>query len=232
MRAFFSLFLTRLALWLHPQIEVPKLPADPKYTDGRELPHEEEQPQVKFAIIVGHEKKAGGAEMYGTHESEYSFNTKLAKEIANFCTTTFHQLKPIIIYRDGIGISGAYHKASAIDKADLCVELHFNASGGAARGTEVLCTTDKNDLDFAHIMLSQICQALGRTGESRGVKTIPRNGRGGANVHGFPGGANCLIEPFFGDNKQDSELAYAKNRQLAEAVAKAAYLYAKKVDLI
>lgn len=174
-------------------------------TNEPELPDDGEHTPMTIAVIVGHEARAPGATFVGPkYKHEYDYNTKLAtrmKELGDMVGIKTH-----IIFRDGVGIAGAYNRMKAL-KPDCCIELHFNAFNGVASGTETLCTTDLNDKAFAGVVQKNMCQAFKRNGLSRGVKVLSRSARGGGNIYAAGSIANCLVEPFFGDNKQEAELA-------------------------
>lgn len=173
-----------------------------------EVPPEEDEKLVHLAVVVGHTKKKGGAYFAG-HEfkNEYEYNSLLAENMKD--NAKEFGIKVDVLFRDGIGIPGAYERVRAL-KPDCCIELHFNAYNGSVRGTETLCTPDINDKRFANIVQEEMCSVFKREGMSRGVKPISRSARGGGNVHGAPGIANCLVEPFFGDNKKECELAVSE----------------------
>lgn len=184
---------------------------------------------VKLAIIVGHEKSAQGAKMappYGL--TEYAYNTTIANKMKDLAPA---HIKPVIIFRDNIGISGTYRKAAELG-CDCAIELHFNAFNKKASGSETLCTQNINDSDFAHIVHKKMCEAFGRAGSSRGVKTIARSARAGGNVHGFPEGANCLVEPAFGDNPEEAKLLIEKQDAYAAALIQAVDIWARNIDLV
>lgn len=230
MEALKAFFRALLNIFKSPEAisELEKLAAP---DDGRELPGPDETQQVVLAVIVGHTKADGGAVMFGTKEQEYSYNTRTAKMMTDLAKEHYPFIKVHTIFRDGVGIAGAYAKADKL-KADLAIELHFNAANKTAVGTETLCTSAPNDVEFAHIVQKQMCGVFGRTGNSRGVKVIARSARGGSNVHSFPNGANCLVEPFFGDTASEAALANSKQRQYADSLLKAVELYARKADMI
>jgi N-acetylmuramoyl-L-alanine amidase len=171
-----------------------------------------------LAVIVGHEKKAPGAVMHRSQGfmTEYNYNTNVASTMAAYGKTKNVDVK--IIFRDGIGITGANKKALSY-KPDACIELHFNSFNAQAHGSETLCSTDSQDVGFAKKVQAKMCEAFGRTGSSRGVKIILRSARG--NVHGLPGYANCLVEPFFGDNEAEASLAISKKDAYAKALVDA-----------
>lgn len=192
---------------------VAKLPAKQEQEfDGQTLATSNEP--FTLAVIVGHERKAPGAMMHKSQGfmTEYMYNSGVATAMVQYGRTKNIDVK--VIFRDGIGISGANKKAASY-KPDACIELHYNSFNTVAHGSETLCSTDAQDVSFAKIIQAEICEAFERTGSSRGVKIIPRSARGGGNVHGLPGIANCLVEPFFGDNQSESVLAIQKRDEYA-----------------
>ncbi len=196
---------------------------------GHELPSHGERRQIKLGIIVGHDSKAQGAEMPdGT--SEYKFNSEVAELMAKECVRV-GAIVPVIIKRDGTDIAGTYKQAED-SKCDAVIELHFNAFNGTASGSEVLSTPDSNDIDFAQIILNAVCSVFERQGSSRGIKTLSRSGRGGGNVHGFPNGTNCLVEPFFGDNPREANMAMARKADYASGLVNAVLVWARKRNLV
>jgi N-acetylmuramoyl-L-alanine amidase len=186
---------------------------------------------VHVGFVVGHDKKAQGAVMVGASElTEYQYNKEIANKILEIATKDYPTLKVSIIFRDGVGIAGAYQKAKEL-LCDCVIELHFNASEGKkATGTETLCTPDANDVEFAHIIHKQLCQVFGRDGNSRGVVVIGKSVRGAPNVYAFPDGVNCLVEPFFGDS--EAKLGIEKEGDYANALLQAVMSWAVKHDLL
>lgn len=198
--------------------------------DGRELPAVGEHRKIRLAIIVGHTKASPGASLAGTKQCEYQYNTEVAEIMADEARR-IGSIDPVIIFRDGVGIEGAYKKAIA-EKCDAAIELHFNAFNGRADGTEALCTSDLNDVEFAHIIQNAMCRVFARAGQSRGVKAIAKSARGGGNVHSFPGGVNCLVEPAFGDNPREARMLIDYKVAYASALVQAVNLWATKKDLV
>lgn len=187
-------------------------PADPK---DPETPNDGDPISATLAIVIGHEKSAPGAD-FALGGSEYQYNSDIAQKVKEYAARKYPALRVELIYRDGIGISGAYHKAAAF-KPDACLELHFNAFNGQAQGSETLCSVDPLDRQYAAAVHSKICDAFSRAGQSRGVKPISRSARGGQSVYSLPGSANCLVEPFFGDNPAEAKIA--DERRIAYAMA-------------
>ena len=201
----------------------------PKPIVGREVHGPNDKRMIKIGLVVGHSKIDQGAVAINGI-TEYEFNKGIALKAQEFAK----QSKPAIveiIFRDDVGIAGAYRRAEDL-KCDCTVELHFNDFNSRASGTETLCSMDTNDVEFAHIVQKLVCQAFGRDGLSRGIKTLPRNARGAENVYAFPNGVNCLVEPFFGDNSDDMNLGMKLQQEYAEALVNACILWARKNDLI
>lgn len=215
-----------------PKEQKPLLPGGKN--DGRELPRVDESRRIRLAVIVGHEQSNQGAKLEVNGDSEYTYNSRIAKLMQKIAKERYPQIEVDVVFRDGVGVAGAYQIADEKLHADLVLELHFNAANGRARGSETLCSSAPNDIEFAHIIHRQVARIFGRIGTThdRGVKVLSRTSRGGQNVHSFPGGANCLVEPFFGDNRDDGLLGIAKMDLYAEALVAGAQLYAEKKDMV
>jgi N-acetylmuramoyl-L-alanine amidase len=183
----------------------------------RETIAPDERQKIRLCLIVGHEQSAPGADFNGiAFKNEYAYNSALAKRVEEKATETKH-IEVHVIFRDGIGIKGAYEKAKELHP-DVCIELHFNAFNGAAYGTETLCSVDEQDKKLATIVQANVCAAFRRHDLSRGVKILSRADRGGTSVYSLPGSANCLIEPFFGDNKDEAEQAIVYMSEYANSL--------------
>lgn len=185
---------------------------------------------ARLVVVVGHEKAAAGAGLHGGG-SEYSYNSKVAEIMKGYAANRYPNVLVDIVLRDGIGIGGAYVKAKRLNP-DACIELHFNAFNGQAQGSETLCSLEEKDKFFANIIQSAQCKVFERLGLSRGVKVISRAARGGQSVYALPGFANCLVEPFFGDNPTEAAMAKAKQSQYAQALVDAFVLWSQKVGLL
>lgn len=198
----------------------------------RETPAPDESKRIRAAIIVGHEKKAPGAEFNNPKfKSEYDYNSAIARRCVDLAMTKFKEIDLKVIYRDGIGISGAYSEAKKFNP-DCCIELHFNAFNEKAFGGETLSTVEQLDKDFSEVIQAMICQVFNREGNSRGVKVLSRGDRGGGNIYSMPGSANCLVEPFFGDNPVEAQLASDHFEQYAVGLMNAFVSFGKKKGLL
>lgn len=170
----------------------------------RETPEPDERTQPRLIVIVGHTAKSPGAVMAnGVHE--YGYNSDVAAKMEAFAPS--YGVGVDIVFRDQIGIAGAYRKAMRL-QPDAIIELHFNAFNRQVTGTETLCTTDPHDKIFSAYMHKAACRAFRRLDNSRGVKPLPRSARGGGNIYSAPGVPNCLLEPFFGDAESDKAMKF------------------------
>lgn len=206
----------------------------PEPSSEVELPSEGFLGHVKLGVVIGHDMIKQGARMpkeVGGY-TEYAFNQDVAKEMHAYIKRKYPMVEMKTILRDDIGIAGAY-KIARESLCDCVIELHFNAFDGKALGTSTLCTPDMSDLAFAKTVHQAMCKLFNRMGrEDRGVKAISKATRGGANVHGFPGGVNCLVEPVFGDNLAEAKLLLANKDRYAWCLVDAVVLWAKQANLI
>jgi len=177
-----------------------------------------------LALVVGHERaKAGAFGIYPISSPEYVYNTDLAELISRFGKSRGHEVS--IFFRDGVGIQGAYQQVNEWEP-DAVIELHFNAFNGEVRGTETLYadTDDQKGVlekEFAEFVQKFICGVFGRSAkEDRGIKNraLSRGERGFMSVNQVFGFPSILIEPFFGDNKNDAKMAVERKQELAEAI--------------
>lgn len=224
---FLSLFKSK------KQIALPATPEIPEHIPDASLPDANDAGSFKLGIIVGHEVKAPGALMAAPYKlSEYVFNMEIAKIMMEYAAKRHPYVKTELILRNNIGISGAYRKATQ-SNCDCVIELHFNAFNGSVAGTETLSTASKEDQEFAHIIHDGICKILKREGKTnRGIKTLSRSDRAGGNVHAFPSGANCIVEPVFGDTPSEAKLIMDNKEAYARGLIDSCILWARKVDLI
>jgi flagellum-specific peptidoglycan hydrolase FlgJ len=191
-----------------PQLEVHRGPAD------------------GIAIVVGHEADKPGADALtppfqrDKHMSyEYFWNTELAKWIVEEATAA--NIRAKIFYRDDVGVTGAYKQVRAWSPK-ATVELHFNAASGTARGTETIYGGAKS-LAWAETLQAEIVKLYDRQGKlNRGLEDRSNDGRGKLSVTQIH--PSALIEPFFGDNPDDCNLAVEHKRRLARTLVRA---YAK-----
>mgnify|MGYP001017083114 CR=1 FL=1 len=197
---------------------------------GRETPAPDESIKATLVLVVGHEKRAPGAS-FALGGSEYDYNTKVAALCEDYAKKSYPGMVVKTVFRDGVGISGAYATAKGLNP-DACIELHFNAFNGKVAGTETLSTVEDKDKAFAKVIQKAMCKVFGREGDSRGVKVIPKSARGGGNIYSLPGFANCLVEPFFGDNREEAEAALSKQQDYARALIDASAEHFKALGLV
>lgn len=158
-----------------------------------------------LGIIVGHTARAQGAVMPKSGTTEYQYNKEIAKRVEMYAKQAAG-LKVTTIFRDGIGVLGAY-KLAQTKKCDAVIELHFNAFNSKAKGTLTITSTYADDINFGRMVHNMMCRVFGRDRQSMGSRSIGRSARGAENVYAMSGGANCLVEPFFGDSEEELGLS-------------------------
>lgn len=183
-----------------------------------------------LAIVVGHEEEKPGATALappfsrdGEGHYEYHWNKELAHWMVEECKVA--GIRSAIFYRDGTTVPGAYRKVKAW-RPKATIELHFNSAGETARGTETLFGAAESRA-FATLVQEEQVKLYGRTGRhNRGLLDRSDGGRGFQNVSQIH--PSALIEPFFGSNLEDCQLAQSKKRGLARCLVRA---YARFVGL-
>lgn len=196
----------------------------PTPTEGHHDPLEPSG-SVTLGIVVGHDSKAQGADMCAPYSlSEYKYNSEVATLMKAYAANRYPgKIKAEIIFRDGIGISGAYKKAAELG-CDAVIELHFNCANGQASGTETLCSYDAKDVSFATVVQKHVCKCFNREGQSRGLKKLSLSDRGSQSCYSYSR-PNCLIEPAFGDKRYDANLLMEKKFDYAHCLVDAVAEY-------
>jgi len=173
----------------------------------------------KFAFVVGHEAVSPGASSVAPLKmSEYSFN----KQVSQLCYVFARDLgfDARVFFRDRIGISGA---AKLVNEwaPDCCIELHFNSATPAAYGTVCLYDLDpKESKDFAEFVQRRVCEVFKRTGKGdRKTKLLEPGDRGHYNLLSYKVPA-IIVEPFFGSNSKDCELAWSNVTNYARGLVR------------
>ncbi|MEM9399979.1 MAG: N-acetylmuramoyl-L-alanine amidase [Verrucomicrobiota bacterium] len=185
---------------------------------------------LKLAVIIGHNAQQPGATAVApVSESEYPFNVKIADLMVRLAEAFGIEIKKIErpylgpYRRFGVAtgnytkeVKTAYQECDAWG-ADISTELHFNAAGPTARGSEVLASGSTNSMEFARLTQKGLVKAYNRQGRhDRGVKPRSPKERGGISLHSGKAPA-ILVEPFFGSNDEDCALT---NNLGAEGLAK------------
>lgn len=171
----------------------------------------------RLAVVVGHTRRRAGAYAGAPiDQSEYDWNTDLAQRMkARAAQVHADRLAVEIFTRDEGGVAGAYRRVRDWG-ADAAMELHFNAAGPRATGTETLYLKAVS-AGFAEAIQDATLDVLGL--RDRGFKTPQEasGGRGTANLSQMGARPSILTEPFFGSNPSDRATAQARKQALAEA---------------
>lgn len=179
----------------------------------------------KLAVVVGHNSASPGAVRKDTQESEYTFNTRVARHMVEYARHTYPGLEVKTFFRQaGMGyeneIRDVYDRTDRWG-ADLTTELHFNSFGSSsAEGAEVLTSGTASSFKFAQNTQNILVARFGQ--KDRGVRTRA-SGRGAESL--ISGRAPAiLVEPFFGSNPKGAAKfdSPEEERALAEAYVDAA----------
>lgn len=180
---------------------------------------------MKLAIVVGHNSEKPGAVRKDTGESEFSFNSRLARRIELIASDS--DLKVKTFFRQpGLGYSRELrevYREVDIWGADASVELHFNSvASDKATGTETLTSGTALSMKLAEEVQREMVAALGL--RDRGIKTRTSGQRGYKSLVSGRAPA-VLIEPFFGSSSKDQKTIDEDSEvtSLAEAVLNGAY---------
>lgn len=180
----------------------------------------------KLAVVVGHNSRSQGAVRQDTGETEFVWNSRLAKMIENF-DHQYPGLMVKVFFRDGAlrsysrEIKDVYKRTDQWG-ADATVELHFNSHHNPhATGTETLSSGSRMSLAYARALQDEMLDALGL--KDRGAKIV-RTGRGSASLISGRAPA-ALIEPFFGSSVAGQQATDEEHEMeaLAHAVLKATH---------
>lgn len=177
----------------------------------------------RLAIVVGHNSEKQGAVRGDTGETEFVWNSDLAKMIEDEARD-YPGLEVKTFYRQpGLGYSREIRRVyEETDRwgANATVELHFNSSASPnATGTETLTSGTPASMALAVSVNQEMVAALGL--KDRGVKTRSAGDRGGASLMSGRAPA-VLIEPFFGSSAKGQQAtdSSSEKRALAEAVVR------------
>jgi len=153
---------------------------------------------AKIAILVGHGAGDPGATCYnGLAEHEYN------KKVAAIVSAKMPNVK--VFFKSGAGGWVPVYAQLALYRPDLSVELHLNAFNGAAKGCEVLITSEACR-SIGEKFAAEFCLRYQRVMRgARGIKWLGSGDRGFGNVYSANkvSKKSILVEPFFCDNKNE-----------------------------
>lgn len=190
-----------------------------------------DEAERRLAIIVGHTEQRPGARAVppiGRHE--YPFNREIAQLMEEVATDRGIAVRTFL--RDGVGIRGAYQAAAAFEP-EAIIELHFNSFHNAAvRGTETLCSeVHPQSGRLAELAQAAMVGVFGRAGSTnRGIKMPTPSQSGYLNVTAAPDVPSILVEPFFGSNARDCEIAAARMSDYAAGLVESFVEFVEKSE--
>jgi N-acetylmuramoyl-L-alanine amidase len=192
-----------------------ELQSEPSSTTSPSLKHAE-----LVAICVGHSRKGDKGAVNVKGDSEWRYNSKVAKALKKELTKREIKSKVYSSYE-----GSNYREAMTFvkdklkeDGVDLALELHFNAYTGRAKGCSMLYRSSKEESKkLAEELQFSVLKNFSTI--DRKTKGLKEGDRGLLFVNNdeLP---SVLCEPFFGDNRQDCEL-FSDFRKLAFSYAAA-----------
>lgn len=158
--------------------------------------------ELKWGLVVPHEKNKPGATSWDKKESEYIY----WQVVFHWIEAKYRKIP--IAFRDVVGLSGAY-KSLWMRSVNASIEPHYNAYNGVAHGFECL-VLEGDDLSAEYalrlrdVFLKHFPNRAIRARE--GIKFVKSGENGALNLIRAKeqGMAVCILpECFFGDNKKD-----------------------------
>lgn len=158
----------------------------------------------KIAVVVGHNERRQGAVRKDNGETEFAFNSRVAKVMQELAEQVGGYAVKVFYRQAGGGysreIADVYRAVDAWG-ADVSMELHFNSlDKESANGCETLSSGTVKSLALAQEVNDEIVRTFGV--RDRGVRTRASSERGGGSLHAGRAPA-ILTEPFFGSNPSD-----------------------------
>lgn len=161
---------------------------------------------MKIALVVGHNSKQSGARAKAPlSTSEFDYYNRIADKMVALAGGSVRCKKFNRVVSGGYSaeIRKVYAEVDAYDP-DISIELHFNAAGPRATGTETLSSGSSGSLALSNALQEAQLAALHL--RNRGVKVKARSDHGGLSLHVGRAPA-ALVEPFFGSNTGDCRAA-------------------------
>lgn len=159
----------------------------------------EEIPRNKVAFVVGHYEDGQGAYSDELREFEYIFWTDFAMDhLLSIGEVFVHDPTETSYTQRQIEM------AKRTKDFELVFELHFNSFNGSAKGCEALFFKGNSKMEtLAMEFGTDMSTSMGYS--YRGAKSITSGDRGYQFLKRTKGDA-MILEPFFGDNKDDVKL--------------------------
>lgn len=170
---------------------------------------------MKVAVYIGHTPKGDkGAHSKHLGLSEYDYNIKVGQELSKLDSTTYD----IFSHTIQDYYSRQVSMAEKVKNYDVVIELHFNAAGETANGTEMLhFYNSKNGKQLSKILAKNVSEKFGT--KLRGVEgakaLVNKNDRGYWFVK-LPKPVAVIFEPFFGSNEE--ALKFKNPKDLAQVI--------------
>lgn len=177
---------------------------------------------MKIGVCLGHSRVGdeGAESVDGTSEWMYHAG-RVLPHLSSWLESAGHTVVEVDSYEGGTYREAMRYVAGLLrsENVDFCLELHFNAAGGNARGYEHLywITSDRG-MQLAKCLNHAHAIAFNHVHPNRGIKPRTSNNRGSL----FLRYTHCpavIVESFFGDNEDDWNAFKDAGPCLASAIA-------------
>src|SRR5690554_6981960 len=154
---------------------------------------------MKVAFIIGHNEKDKGSYSKHLNTTEWDLYNSMKNDLECIGHVYTHDSSINSYTQRCIDISNRIG-----DKYDLVIALHFNSFNTIANGCEAFYWhSNKDGFNYASKFVKGYCVLTGS--RPRGAKEYKSNTERGAGEVYYPKNTAILLEPFFGDNKEDCE---------------------------
>ena len=158
----------------------------------------------KICLAVGHTQMAKGAvSKDGIYE--FDFNNNIASLVQGILRSKYNAgIEVTIRQEDNYDNYSVDFAKIATDTYTNVYELHFNAASGLGSGAEFLCLQQETGAAFANAMMKNFIDK-GFALHGGGLKYLTSNDRGYLLLRNLQDVkcATVIVEPCFGDNRQD-----------------------------
>ena len=154
---------------------------------------------MKVAFIIGHNEKDKGFYSQHLNITEWDLYNSMRSSLECIGEVYTHDSSINSYTKRCIDISNRIG-----DKYDLAIALHFNSFNTVANGCEAFYWhSNKDGFNYAKKFVKGYCMLTGT--RPRGAKAYETPTQRGAGEVYYPKNTAILLEPFFGDNKEDCD---------------------------
>ena len=176
---------------------------------------------MKIGVCIGHSRAGDKGAVSVSGMSEWLYHMDVLPHLTMWLESAGHTVVEVDHYEGSDYRSAMRYVAEKLrsESVDFCLELHFNAANGKARGFEHLYwVTSERGMQLARCLNHAHAIAFGHIHPNRGIKPRNANNRGSL----FLRLTHCpavIVESFFGDNPDDWDAFKDAPEMLASTIA-------------